>query len=393
MIKCIHCGQVHAILKAGKVRGVQRYRCKDCDVHFTIPANELKEEKPNKKTGATIHDIANALKISVSTVSKALNNKPDISATTTEEVLAMAKKLNYRPNLLAKNLVNSRSYTIGVIAPSIGNFFFPTIISGIQEIASSRNYNILVCLSHESYETEVNNCKLLMAHRVDGVIMSITAKTKNADHIKELQRQNIPVVFVNRAADGVNASRVSVNDYAGAVTVVEHLIAQGCKKIAHIAGPQNLVLSKERLKGYLDTLKKHHLPIKDEWIVYNDLWMENSKKCVNQLLSVDDKPDAIFAYTDFVGIELIIAAKAKGIKIPEDISVVGFSNDPVSEIVDPGLTTLSQPPLELGKLAAEILISHIENESGAFEIQTKSLEIDLIKRKSSDKNGLLKASL
>lgn len=391
MIRCVHCGQVHAISRAGKVRSEQRYFCKDCNTHFTLSKAKDKKSRPKKNT-ITIHDIAQALNISFSTVSKALHNKADISNDTKKKVFAMAKKLNYQPNLNAQSLVNNRSFTIGIIAPSISNFFFPTIISGIQEVASEHEYNILVCLSHESFDTEVNNCKLLMANRVDGLIMAITSKTNSYDHITQLQKRQIPVVFVNRAPSQIKASKVCVDDYRAACKIVKHLIDQGCRKIAHVAGPQNMELSKKRLQGYVDTMTKHKMDMREEWIVYNDRYMENSKLCVEQLLDLQNRPDAIFAYTDFVGIDAITLAKQRNIPIPEELCVAGFSNDPISAIIEPGLTTMSQPPFEIGKIAAEILISHIRNKKSPAKVTTRLLEIDLIKRASTDKKNRLKLS-
>lgn len=385
MIRCIECGQVHAIAKSGKVRGEQRYFCKDCMIYFTLKKSATAPAKKGKNT-VTIQDLAKALGISFSTVSKALHNKADISPATIQKVKKMAEKMNYRPNLTAQSLVKSKSYTIGVIAPYIGNYFFPTIINGIQETARKNGYNLLVCLSHESYETEVANCNLLSAHRVDGIIMGVTSTAQNFKHIQALQKNNIPVVFVNRAADSVKASRVTVNDYQGAVKVMEHLIEQGCQRIAHIAGPSHLMLSKQRLKGYVDTLKKHGLPVAEELLVQTKAFMEDSQPYINRLMDLKYPPDAIFAYSDYVGIEVIKTAKKRGIRIPEELCVIGFSNDPVSEVIEPGLSTLSQPPFEMGQIAAEIMIQHIEEKADLKPV-TRLLDFDLIIRQSSCKGG------
>ncbi len=259
MIRCIKCGQVHAITKSGIVRGKQRYYCKDCKLYFTL--SEKKSAHDGTRQMPTIRDIATALNISKSTVSRALQAHSDINESTRKAVLNMARKLNYHPNLLAKSLVNKKSNTIGIIVPEFVNYFFPTLIIGAQEVATKAGYNVIICQSQESVKTEIANVNVLLSSRVDGVIISMTKDTKKFDHFKLFEQLSIPTVFFNRVCEEMNTSRVTVNDYEGSFNGVEHLIKNGFRKIGHIAGPDNHSLSHKRLNGYLDALNKYKIPL------------------------------------------------------------------------------------------------------------------------------------
>jgi DNA-binding LacI/PurR family transcriptional regulator len=385
MIKCIRCKKVNSISKAGKVRNLQRYYCRHCNLHFT--KGPALEKEPSRKAMVTLQDIAFKLSLSATTVSKALLNKPDISEATRKKVQELAGQLDYRPNILAQGLRKSKTNVIGIIVPELNNNFFSSIIMGAQEIVSVKGFNVLITQSAESYETEVANVKQLIANRVDGVLISVTSETKNFEHFTTFGKYGIPIVFFNRICESIDTPKVVVNDYDGAFRAVEQLIGQGCTRIAHIAGPNNLLLSKKRLEGYRDALKKHQLPAKEEWLVYCDLSQENAKACARQLLSLRRKPDAIFAVNDPVGIQVILTGKENGIRIPEELCVIGFSNDPVSGIIEPGLSTMAQPTKEIGRAAAGILLDMIENKPDAAGSSVlKIIDAELIVRKSSDKN-------
>ncbi len=390
MIRCSKCGQVHAITKSGVVRGKQRYYCKDCRVYFTIPPVTGIHSDDYDKTAAsrpghiaTILDIARALNISKSTVSRALQGHTDIKEETREAVVNMARQLDYQPNLLAKSLVRSKTNTIGIIVPEFVNSFFPTVIIGAQEIAGEAGYNVLICQSQESVRTEIANTQALLASRVDGVIISMTRETSNFDHLRVFERHGIPIVFFNRTCEQIAASRVFVNDYEGAFAAVEHLIVNGYKKIAHIGGPSGLRLSQNRLKGYLDALKQHRLPVNDKWIIQHDLTKENAWNCAEKLLSPQKRPDAIFCVNDPAAIQTLLYAKRKGIKVPEEVGIVGFSDDPISSIIEPQLTTVKQPVSEMGKIAMRILLEHIEKGMGQYSPFDTILPTSLIIRQSS----------
>ncbi|MGC3945810.1 MAG: substrate-binding domain-containing protein [Chryseolinea sp.] len=381
MVKCIKCGEVDAIAKSGIIRGKQRYFCKRCEYYFTQPSL-IVEASGHRRHQTTIMDIASALQVSKSTVSRALQGHSDINVNTRKAVLDMAHQLDYQPNLLALGLAKSRSYTIGIIVPEFINSFFPYIIIGAQQVANPAGYHVIICQSNESLETEIANTNVLMSSRVDGVVASVTAETDNLDHFHKFQRAGIPVVMFNRICDGLDVSKVLVDDYDGAYRGVEHLIQQGCKRIAHLGGPQNLQIGRQRLKGYLDAMRDYNLPVDDDLIVYYNLTRENARPAAQQLLDLPTPPDGIFAVNDPAGIETILVAKSKGVCIPNDVAVVGFSNEPTSALIEPGLTTLAQPLDEIGKTTVQLLLNEIESDDSVLP-STRILKTQLIVRASS----------
>lgn len=384
MIRCSKCGQVHAITKSGLVRGKQRYYCKDCSIYFTIP--EPASEKVLRSGPAhiaTILDIARALNISKSTVSRALQGHTDIKDETRKAVVQMAKKLDYQPNLLAKSLVNSKSNTIGIIVPEFLTSFFPTVIIGAQQIASEAGYNVIICQSQESVQTEMSNTQVLLASRVDGVIISMTRETSDFDHFRTFGRHGIPIVFFNRICEKINTSRVTVNDYEGAYNAVEHLILNGYKRIAHIGGPPKLRISQNRLKGYLDALKTHKLPSHEKWIIPHDLSTENAWASAKKLLTQKTPPDAVFCVNDPAAIQTLLYAKSVGIKVPDELGIVGFSDDPISSVIEPQLTTVKQPVGEMGRMAMSLLLEQIKRGAAPYTPVHTKLPTNLIIRQSS----------
>ena len=382
MIKCTRCNHVHAIIRAGIVRGKQRYFCKDCNIYFTLPGETVVDVPQLKKHMTTIVDIAKALNISKSTVSRALHEHGDINPQTRAAVLEMARQLDYQPNLLAQSLVKSKSNTIGIIVPEFLTYFFPTIIMGAQQVAAQAGYNVIICQSQESYKTEVANANVLLANRVDGVLISMTKETKKFDHFKAFERHGIPVVFFNRICDEMDTSKVLVNDYEGALKAVEHLIKNGYRNIAHIGGPPALLITHNRLNGYRDALAKYHLPFKEELVVHCDLSKKNAIHCAEKLLDLKNRPDAVFCVNDPVAIQLMLVAKKRKIEIPSELGIVGFSNDPISEVIEPALTTVQQPVADIGRSAAGILLDAIKKGADYSPVH-QSLKTTLIVRESS----------
>lgn len=378
MIKCAKCRQIDFVQKSGIVRGKQRYFCKACDYHFTLP--EVVENRKNKpRHQVTIIDIANELGISKSTVSRALRGHTDIHEGTRKMILDLAQQLEYQPNPLANALLKSRTNIVGILVPEFRHYFFPTVIMGAQEILSKAGYNVMICQSDESYETEVANVKALMNSRVDGLLVSVTTQTNNVDHFRTVLRKEVPLVFFNRVRPELDTPQVIVDDYAGAFQAVEHLIQQGYRRIAHLAGPVSLLVSRLRMKGYLDALQKHGLPVDNELIIHYDLTEEKARIYANYLLSLAQPPDAIFAINDPTAIEIMLVAKSRGVKIPQELGIVGFSNDPISAIIEPPLTTVEQPVWEMGRQAARILLEQMENP----RIETYQLPTRLVVRGSS----------
>lgn len=340
-----------------------------------------------KSNQITIKDLARELNISPSTVSRALKDHPDISPETKKLVNDLAQKLNYEPNSIALSLRSQKTNTIGVIVPEIVHFFFSTVISGIEEVAYDAGYTVMFCQSNESYEKEVRDTKALLAHRVDGILASFSKETTNFDHFKEVERKNIPIVFFDRIIKAMDASNVIVADYDGARKATKHLIEQGCTRIAHLAGPKLLNISKLRLDGYLDTLKEHNIAVEEGYIQdCGGGYKEEGFKCAQNLLQLSKRPDAIFANNDMAALGAMQAIKEAGLKIPEDIAVIGFSNWHFSEVMEPKLSTVAQPGREMGRAATRLLIEELNSKEDVVEHKTEILPTELIIRGSSLKN-------
>jgi DNA-binding LacI/PurR family transcriptional regulator len=330
---------------------------------------------------ATIVDIAKKLKISPSTVSRALSGHPDIRQKTKERVKKAADELNYSPNPIAISLKSSRTTTIGVIVPEIKHDFFSSAISGIETVAYRAGYTIIVCQSNESYEREVVNTNALMHHRVAGVIVSISQNTINGDHFLDLIKRKIPLVFFDRVCEEIAASKVVIDDYKSAHTAVCHLISKGYKKIAHLAGPKDLVICRKRMKGYVDALSEAGLSCADGYVRYGGLHEKDGYDSMDSLLREKIPVDALFAVNDPVAIGAFQRIREAHLRIPTDIAIVGFSNNKITSLIDPALTTVDQPSFEMGQKAAEVLIENIENKF--VEPKTLVLDTELIIRGSS----------
>jgi DNA-binding LacI/PurR family transcriptional regulator len=334
-----------------------------------------------KNPQATIRDIAIKLNISISTVSRALRSAPDINPETKKAVMEMAKKLNYEPNRVAQSLRIKKTNTLGVIVPEIVMHFFSSAISGIQEYAAEHHYSTMFCQSIESFETEKANIHMLVANRVDGLLISLSSETHDYEHLHALIEKKIPVVLFDRVADSLPVSKVIVDDHDGACKAVEYLIQTGCRRIAYLGGPKNLSICTHRMQGYRDALRRAGIESAEELIVYcNDL--HNPVEGVKQLLHAN--PDAIFCMNDPLAIKAMEVLKEKGIKIPDQISIVGFTNEPVSQYIEPSLTTVSQPAYEMGRVAAALFLEQL-NSNESFLPITKVLPTKLVVRNSTRK--------
>ena len=334
----------------------------------------------------TLKDLARKLRLSVSTVSRALRDVQDINPETRRQVLALAEELNYEPNLIAKSLVNKQTKVIGVILPVISSRYFANALSGMMEVADQHGYHIMFCQSDESTEKEIFSIKKLVSIRIDGLLISVSKDTREAETFLKVQQKGIPVVFFDRALENVNATKVTVNQHEGAFLAVEHLIKSGCTRIAHIAGPKNLAIAAERLNGYLDALAKYNIAVNEDYILYCEEFEDNALEKVKQLFSLKNKPDGIFAVNDSSAIICMKYLQGLGYNIPGDIAIAGYNNDPTGEVVWPPLTTIMQPSYEVGKLATQLLIDEIEGKS--IEFHEKILNSRLIVRSSTDSSRL-----
>jgi len=329
----------------------------------------------------TIVDIARKLGVAPSTVSRALSDHPKVKKATKEKIRKLARDLRYSPNPIARSLKSNRTTTIGVIVPEIKHDFFSSAISGIEEVAYQSGHTILVCQSNESYEREVVNTNALMHHRVAGVIVSISQTTKDGRHFQDVVARKIPLVFFDRVCDDVNASKVVIDDRESARIAVTHLIERGYKRIAHFGGPKELGICVGRMSGYVEALKHNGLASPNGYVRFGGLQEEDGYKLMDSMLKENIIPDAIFAVNDPVAIGAFQKIKEAGLKIPGDIAIIGFSNNKITALVDPPLSTMNQPSFEMGKKAAEIVIESIEE--GTIEPKTYVLETELIVRGST----------
>jgi LacI family transcriptional regulator len=335
-----------------------------------------------KSHQVTIKDIAKVLGVSVSTVSRALKNHPDISEDTRNQVKDLARKLNYEPNALAMSLRRSKTNTIGVIIPEIVHFFFSSVISGIEDVAYDRGYNVLVSQSNENYEREVINAQALLSNRVDGVLVSIAKTTLDFDHFRNFVNQGIPMVFFDRVCAEIITDRVVTNDEGGAFAATEHLINIGCKHIAHFAAPQNLLIGQGRLAGYLRALKQYRIIYDPNFVLHCDtreLVLEKASGFFQKYPNVD----GIFAVNDSTAITTMQVIQKLGKKIPGDIAMIGFGDGPNALIVSPELSTVEQRGYDMGKEAITLLLNKIENETSIDSFQTKVITPTLMPRSST----------
>lgn len=312
-----------------------------------------------RKTTITIKDIARQLGISKSTVSRALSGHSDINEETKKRVLELATRLEYQPNIIAVNLKQQRTNTIGVIIPETVNRFFAKAVGGIQHAANLAGFNVIICQSDESLVTEKKNLQALLASRVDGLLVSVSGETDHFDHFETVINKGMPIVFFDRVIESFAVSQVISNNYDISKEATQHLIKQGCRRIAIIAGPQHLSNSRNRFRGYLDALKEADIPLQERLILHSNFKLVRVGEFARYLATLKEKPDAVFAINDMAALEMMHIFKNMGLKIPDDIAIVGFNNEAICKYVDPPLSSIEHPADELGKMAAELLIGQI----------------------------------
>lgn len=328
------------------------------------------------KKRVTIKDLAQELNVSTSTVSRALQDHPAIKLETRERVKALAKKWNYQPNTLALDLLRQSSKIIAVIVPEITSHFFSSTIVGIQDVMVSTEFNIMVFISNESYEEEARIIEKLSKIQLAGVLVAPSSETKNFDHFRSLQGNGIPLVIFDRDCEGLEAHKVLVDDYRGAFEAVDYLIKTGCKRIAHITGFSHLSTNSNRLRGYIDALKKNGLPVKKEMIIQTEGFNhEDGIVPVETLLKSNNLPDAIFAVNDRLAVSAMRTAKKLDFKIPDDISIIGFDDEPHSSYFTPPLSSVWQPVYSMGMLSVRILLQEIKEESTQFRNEIFKTEL------------------
>jgi LacI family transcriptional regulator len=334
----------------------------------------------------TIKDIAKALGLSTSTVSRALRDSYEISPETKKLVLDYAEKNNYHPNPIALSLKERRSRSIGVIVCEIANSFFSQVINGIESIAYNNGYNVIIAQSRESFDREILNLQYLTSRSIDGLIISISTETTDFSYFKELHEKGLPIVFFDRIVSEIETHKVIVDNYKGAYEATSHLIHSGYRNIAAISNPELLSITKERLAGYKAALADNGIEVNDALIKYcqhGGMIVSEVEEVVNELFGMKQKPDAIFASADKLTTNCLRILKATGLKIPEDIGLVGFSNSELTELLDPPLSIIKQPAFEMGEVAMNLLLQLIESKRPVTDFETKVLSTELIIRGST----------
>lgn len=333
------------------------------------------------KVQTTIKDIARKLHISVSTVSRALRNLPDVNPETKRAVQELAEKLNYEPNYIAQSLINRKTRIIGVIVPLIASPVFGRILTGMNDTAQKHNYQLMICQSNENAELEACLIRQLASFKIDGLLISVSGQTKEEQCFEILKRKEVPMILFDRVIPDMDVTKIIVDEFHSAFMAVEHLIKSGRRCIAHLSGPPHLSISIGRLNGYLAALKKHGIAVNEKLIISCPNFELDAPAGIRKLFSRKPYPDGIFTINDASAVIVIQFLNKKGIHIPEEVAVIGFNDDPSCEIVEPSLTTVSLPCYEIGQRAVEMLIVRINDHTIAPE--TVTLNSKLIIRNSS----------
>jgi len=341
----------------------------------------------------TIQDIAKELNLTSATISRALHNNPRISEQTRKLVFDAAKRLEYSRNRIASSLRSGRSHTIGVIIPTAQRSFFGSVVHGIQTLAKTNGYSILLYQSEETTELEIKAIEAFLGARVDGILASIANSTTDYTHFTELLRRKIPIVFFDRADDSLGIPCVVIDDYKGAFDATEHLIQQGYERIAHVSGQQHIKIFRERMKGYKDALKAHGMEVREEYIFMGDISIECGRKAVDYYFDLTQPPDAVFAAEDYTALGVMKRLRERNIDIPGEFGLIGFANESFSEYMTPALSSVDQQTVQMGMEAFKMLADLISKNGVTTDIKTKVvLEPVLYLRQSSLKNGSVQAS-
>ncbi len=335
----------------------------------------------NKRVSIT--DLATALGVSVSTISRALSNHPSISDATKKRVMKLAKELNYHPNHMAAGLRKGRSNMLGVLVPHIDGHFFTMVVKGIETVATKAGFNILICQSNEDVAHERKNIETLINAQVEGILVSLSRTTRDFKHFDKASKRDMPLVFFDRILDGRDVNAVVIDDRAGAYQSTAHLLAQGCRRIAHFAGPQHLNIYKNRLQGYLDALREHGVPYDEDLLFICDMRLEDGIRGMEQLLKLPVRPDAVFSSSDFSAVGALQVLKKRGLRVPQDVALTGFSNEMFTSFTEPLLTTVDQRCEQMGQAAVRLLLEILDEKRLGVSPRRVVLQPDLLVRGSS----------
>ncbi|MCR6722359.1 MAG: LacI family transcriptional regulator [Chitinophagaceae bacterium] len=345
-----------------------------------------------KFEAVTIKDIARALGLSTSTVSRALRDSYEISPETKKLVLEYAEKINYHPNPIALSLKERRSRSIGVIVAEIANSFFSQAIDGIESIAYQNGYNVIISQSRESSEREGINLNYLTSRSIDGLIVSVSAETTDFSGFRELFDRGMPIVFFDRIVSEINTHKVTVDSYRGSYDATMHLSKNGYKRIAAVAGSKYLSISRDRMAGYTSALTEMGIVVDPSLMLHcphGGLIRQEVEEAIDQLLSLPEQPDAIIALSDKLTTGCLRVLKSRNISVPEKMGLIGFSNSDLTELIDPPLSIIKQPAFEMGEISTSLLLQMIESKRPPTDFETKSLAPQLIVRESSRERAMI----
>ncbi|MEE6188219.1 Catabolite control protein A [Mycovorax composti] len=342
-----------------------------------------KEKEKEKEKDVTIYDLANELNISVATVSRALKNDPVVSKKTRKKIFELAEKRGYRTNPFARNLRSGETKTIAFMVHELNSTFINSVLSGVEKIVTEAGYDLIIAHSSESFAKEAANAKNLFDKRVDGVIASLSFDTKNLDHFKPFFDRNVPVVFFDRVEKGKGNTVVVIDNYKCGYEATQHLIEQGCKRIAHITASLSRNVYSDRYRGYKDALYDNNIEPDESLVFIGDLSEETGADAAKKFLNMSERPDGAFITNDFVAASFIKKIKEAGLRVPEDVAVVGFNNDAIGHLIEPTLTTVNYPGIEMGEVAGRTLINHLKGVSDLSKINTIIINSELIIRESS----------
>lgn len=338
--------------------------------------------KSNKEV--TIYDIAKRLNISAATVSRGLKNHPAINKDTKKKIFDLAEELGYQTNKFASNLRKQKTQTIGVIVPRLNSLFMSSVLSGIEKVANNAGYNLIITQSLEKEEKERTNAHTMFNNRVDGLIVSLAYDTRKYTHFEPFIRKNIPLIFFDRVAADIPATKVLIDNFKAGLLATSHLIDQGCKNILHITGNLTRNVYKDRFDGYKKALEDNGIAYSEELLIINDLSEQAIFDCLtNDVLNRKKLPDGLFVANDASAAFALTIFKQAGLKVPEDIAIVGFNNDLISRVTEPAITTINYPGTEMGETLARILVSHLEGNSDLKYTGTVILNTELVERNSS----------
>ncbi len=335
----------------------------------------------------TIYDLAKKLDVSVATVSRALKDDPVVTKETRKRVAALAEEMGYRSNPFARNLRRQKTHTIGVLMHELNSNFITSVLAGIEKVTTQANYDIIIAHSSESSEKEAANALNLFHKRVDGLIAALAFDTEDMSHFDCFFDKGIPVVFYDRVEENSRGTKVVIDNFKAGYEATKHLIEQGCKRIAHITSSLKRNVYNDRYRGFLAALGEHNIPFEEDMLLINDMKKESCIRTANEAAALDPLPDGIFTTNDLTAALTIQVLKEKGLRIPEDIAIVGFNNDNISIIVEPKLTTINYPGIKIGEVAATHLVNQLSGIAATDISSSIVLSSDLIIRESSLKQG------